>query len=225
MKLEDLVVLYAEDELSIAQNVIDVLEMYVKKVHYAKDGAQLLEIYKECAPDILLLDISMPKLDGLSALRLIRQSGHKTQVIVLTARSEQNILLLAVEQFITKYIIKPFDKTTLISALEACLHNLNSEILNIPLAENLSYNPQNYTLKNQEMSIKLSKKEGLLLEILLKHSPKVTTYQEIKNYVWKSGYCSEDALKSAVKELRKKLNSGALKNISGIGYILNLEDN
>ncbi len=113
MNLEDLTVLYAEDENGIRNTVCDVLELYVDNVITACDGQEALELYKQYKPSILLLDICMPIKDGLEVLKIIRETDLATPVIIMTAHTEKEYLMNAVELYITKYLVKPFDKKKL----------------------------------------------------------------------------------------------------------------
>ncbi|CZE48113.1 response regulator transcription factor [Campylobacter geochelonis] len=218
MGLEELDVLYAEDEEDVACHVIDVLELCFKNVYHAKDGLELLELYEKHKPDILLLDVNMPRLSGLEALKRIRASDLTTPAVMLTAKNEQETLLLAVEQFITKYIIKPFDKDTLMQALKICDTQIQKS-KSVKISSNLTFYPQKSCIVNQDESINLSKKELLMLEILVKNGSNISSYQEIINYVY-DGDGSDNAVKILIKDLRKKLGSQTIKNISGIGYRL-----
>jgi len=121
MNLEDLTILYAEDEHGIRDTVTDVLELYVNNVITASNGIEALEYYHLYKPQILLLDICMPKKDGLEVLKEIRKTDLKTPVIIMTAHTEQKYLMNAVELYITKYLIKPFKKDKLLETLNECI--------------------------------------------------------------------------------------------------------
>ncbi|MBZ7979114.1 response regulator [Campylobacter sp. RM12642] len=121
-------ILYAEDDLNLANQVIDLLELLDFNVLYAKDGLSALDIYLAKKPDILLLDISMPKLDGLNLLENIRNSDNKIPAIMITALSDKQTLLSAVELNICKYLIKPFDRIKLEDALKKAIKSINNKI-------------------------------------------------------------------------------------------------
>jgi len=114
MRLEDLTILYAEDEQGIKQTVTDVLELYVNKVITASDGEETLSLYEQYKPSIILLDICMPQKSGLEVLTQIRTNDIYTPVIMMTAHTENEYLRQAVELYITKYLVKPFNKETLL---------------------------------------------------------------------------------------------------------------
>lgn len=155
MKLEDLTILYAEDENGIQQKVSQVLELYVNNVITASDGEELLELYKQYKPSILLIDINMPNKDGLTALKEIRQEDINTPVIVMTAHTEKEYLMNAVELHITKYLVKPFNKKAVLEALDACINLLiqkNDSI--IKLANNIEFTDELIELKQIEIAQK-----------------------------------------------------------------------
>lgn len=224
MKLEDLTVLYAEDENAILQTVTEVLELYVNKVITANDGEEAIELYETYKPSILLLDINMPHKDGLSALKQIREKDINIPVIIMTAHTEKEYLMNAVELYITKYLVKPFDKDTLLDALNACvelLQNKNDEVLE--LSNDIKFNYTKQTIIKNDEEISLNKKERLLLNLLIENKNKVLTYESIEYHVWEDPV-SMDALKSLIKDLRKKTSKELIKNISKIGYKLEINN-
>lgn len=211
-------ILYAEDDLALANQVIDLLEILDFKVLYAKDGLSALKIIQEEKIDILLLDISMPKLDGLKLLKQIRQNDNKTPVIMITALSDQQTLLNAVELNICRYLVKPFDRLKLEFALDKAIKQVSNKI---KLNDNIYLNVTTNELEINNELIKLSKKEFLLLEILLKNSPNIVDFYMICDYVYNDFDVSSDAIKSLVKNLRKKLNDkGIIQNANARGYYI-----
>lgn len=224
MKLEDLTVLYAEDENAILQTVTEVLELYVNKVITANDGAEAIELYETYKPSILLLDINMPHKDGLSALKEIRQKDINIPVIIMTAHTEKEYLMNAVELYITKYLVKPFDKDALLDALNSCvelLQNKNDEVLY--LNNEIKFNYTKQTIIKSDGEISLNKKERLLLNLLIENKNKVLPYESIEYHVWEDPV-SMDALKSLIKDLRKKTSKELIRNVSKIGYKLEINN-
>lgn len=224
MKLEDLTVLYAEDENAILQTVTEVLELYVNKVITANDGKEAIELYETYKPSILLLDINMPHKDGLSALKEIRQKDINIPVIIMTAHTEKEYLMNAVELYITKYLVKPFDKDALLDALNSCvelLQNKNDEVLY--LNNEIKFNYTKQTIIKSDAEISLNKKERLLLNLLIENKNKVLSYESIEYHVWEDPV-SMDALKSLIKDLRKKTSKELIRNVSKIGYKLELNN-
>ncbi len=224
MSLKNISILYAEDEDGVRKSVSSVMELYVDKVFEASDGEEALEYYHLYKPDILLLDICMPKKDGLEVLREIRKTDMHTPVIVMTAHTEKSYLLQAVELYITKYLIKPFNKKTLLDALNECLHVMAKDLgEKIELNKQNTYDFINKTIIRENEIIKLNKKEISLLELLIKRSPNVLTYEEIEYHVWDSFDVSKEAFKSLIKDLRKKTSSDVICNRQGVGYFIQIK--
>lgn len=224
MKLEDLTILYAEDEHGIQETVTEVLELYVDKVITASNGEEAIELYEKYQPSILLLDINMPYKDGLTALKEIRKKDINTPVIIMTAHTEREYLIDAVELYITKYLVKPFDKDALLNALESCVSlfkDKNDEI--IYLNKNISFNYTKQSIIKTGQKIELNKKERLLLNLLIKNKNKTLSYEQIEYHVW-DDVISMDALKSLIKDLRKKTSKELIKNIPKTGYKIEISD-
>lgn len=223
MNLEDLTILYAEDENGIKETVSDVLELYVHRVLTASNGEEALELYDLYKPSILLLDICMPKKDGLEVLSEIREKDIFTPVIIMTAHTEQKYLLNAVELYITKYLVKPFDKDSLVNALNECVKvmtNKSDETLKI--SDEMNYNISTQTISKKNETLTLNRKEALLLNLLIKNSPNIVSYETIEYHLWDDIEVSKEAFKSIIKDLRKKTSKETIKNISGVGYKIEL---
>lgn len=223
MNLESISILYAEDEQGVRENVSGVLELYVNRVFKAQDGIEALEYYYLYKPDILLLDICMPKIDGLDALKKIRKEDLHTPAIIMTAHTEKQYLLKAVELYITKYLIKPFDKETLLQSLQECLQVITKDLGEIiELSKYSKYNINTKNIIYNNNTIKLNKKEISFLELLIKRSPNIVTYEEIEYHVWDTFDVSQNAFKSLVKDLRQKVGVGIISNRHGIGYSISI---
>lgn len=105
--LKDHSILYVEDEPSIRANIVEYLESYFDTVYTASDGAQALELYNKHRPDIAMLDINLPYMDGLTVAREIRSQDEKIKLVMLTAFTDKEKLLQATELKLTKYLVKP----------------------------------------------------------------------------------------------------------------------
>ena len=107
--MSELTLLYAEDDLQSRENYAFVLEEYFSKVYLAEDGREALELYHDKKPDILLLDISMPFIDGLDVAKAVREENREIPIIILTAHSEQSKLMRALSLRLEEYLLKPID--------------------------------------------------------------------------------------------------------------------
>jgi len=217
--LSDKKVLCADDEEGILSNIVEILEMFFQKVVGVTDGQKALEKLECNSYDVLLFDICMPNMDGLEAISEIRKVNSKIPIIVLSAHTEQEYLWRAVELKITKFLTKPFNKDTLLDALE----NVSLELVDNNILKDISSTCKydfckKRVIKNDEI-ISLSKSESRLIEFFLKNKNQVLSYDQILDYLWEFEQPTKEAIKSIVKELRKKVDSNIVKNVYGIGYI------
>jgi len=220
--LKDYTVLYAEDESIIRMNVSLQLKEYFKYIYIAKDGEEALTLYHKHKPDVLILDIAMPKYSGLEVAKKIRRTNTKVPISLLTAYTQSEILLDAVELNISKYLIKPLSKSKLKEALFKIALQLKEEN-----QEKFRLSPQYYwekqKLYHHEQVINLNVKEEKLLALLIRRYQKSVSFADIMLEVWEDKYMEDisiDSVKKLVSTLRQKLPDNRLKSVYGIGYIL-----
>lgn len=224
--MNTLTILYAEDEIETRKNYTNYLKRYFKEVYVAQNGEQALEFYKEHKPNIMLLDINMPFINGLELTKKIREQDKKTRIIILTAHLEQDKLLFAAELNLTKYLPKPISRIKLKEALNEAVNQykeLNEDSLIFELREGFSFNRDSKKLIFENSEIKLTKYESLFLELMTSKKDRVFTSDEIYNYLWDEVETCESSatkLKDLIKRLRKKLPKDSIENIYGAGYKL-----
>ena len=220
-------ILYAEDEEQTRLNYTNYLNRIFKEVYSASNGEDALKLYEKNRPDILLLDINMPKINGLEVAKSIRIKDKKTRIIILTAHVEQDKLLFAAELNLTKYLPKPISRTELKSALvEAVrqLEELNQDLNLICFEDNYVWNKKSKKLKCANEDIKLTKYEILLLDLLGSKQNRIFTLDEISLHLWidlEDLEWNTTKLKDIIKRIRKKLPKNSIENIYGAGYKLN----
>ena len=112
-KISDISILIAEDEEKLLHSMVEYLQLFFTYVFAAKDGMHALEIYEKEKPDIIVADIHMPQLDGLSMIEKIRKKDEHTKIIITTAHSDKEKLLQAIELHLVKYLVKPVESSTL----------------------------------------------------------------------------------------------------------------
>ena len=218
-KLQNLTILYAEDEVGIRKNITDSLRYYAKEVFEASDGEEAYLIYKDKKPDIILSDIHMPKMDGIKLVKKIREEDSRTSIIMITAHTDKNYLLEAVELHMEKYLVKPIDLDQLLTALEKCVEQVdkNREVT-LKTDPDYSYDYDNKALTYKGQSIILNKKEMLFFEVLISNQNHIIYYEELQEKVWNEDVMTDSALRSLVRNLRKKLPTDIIYNLSGVGY-------
>ena len=223
-QLKEFTLLYAEDEPEVRAQMVENFESYFKTVFIASDGYETLKLYEENRPDVLILDINMPKLNGLEVAKSIRKTDSITKLIMLTAHSEKDLLLQATEINMSKYLIKPVSPYDLKDALD----KVASELLThskkiIKLDENTTFSITNETLSFNSEIVPLLPKERKLLSLLISKRGDCVSFEDIMANVWEEHFdeeISKDSVKTQVTYLRKKVPKNCIESVYGKGYCL-----
>jgi len=229
--MQKISLLYIEDDKDIQEIYLDVISRDVDVIHLAHDGEEGYEVYLEKKPDIILLDINMPKLDGLSLAKKIREVDSEVKIIITTAYAEQDKLLQAIELYLIKYILKPIDPKVLKEALVKAKSEIleareeNSPTIKVySLDEVTKWYFESEKLYENGKEIKLTKNERRLLKLLSTDKNKVFTFFEIFNHISYDDFDKDyDAgqVRALVKLLRKKVPKESILNIYAEGYRFN----
>lgn len=221
--------LYAEDEYKMRKDYITYIESrYDFEIYEASDGLEALELYKKNMPDIVLTDITMPNMCGLEFVEEIRKISKFTQIIVLTAHSDHDMLMQALNLHVINYILKPINRKKLNDSLNIAIETIaKSKDINkeyVFLGQSARFNIIKHVYYDNDEIIKLSKSESRLLELLcIERNRDISSY-DIFVHVWDDfeKEFSTDSVRTLVKKLRKKLPDGILENIYGGFYKLNI---
>ena len=189
----------------------------------AEDGEKALEIYQENKSKIMLilLDVMMPKLDGWSVLRQIRQENKELPIIMLTARGEEQDELFGFELGVDEYISKPFSPKILVARVEAILKRTGKNEKEIKDYGGIQIDKEGRTVSVDEKPIELSLREYELLLYLVQNENIALSRDKILNNVWNYDYYGDTrTIDSHVKKIRHKLGKKGkyIKTIRGIGY-------
>ncbi|OQX49718.1 MAG: hypothetical protein B5M46_04050 [Epsilonproteobacteria bacterium 4484_20] len=219
-------VLYAEDDRDTRENFITLLHQYFGTVYTAGDGKEALELYREHAPDILLLDITMPQLNGLDLAKIIRQDDPDIPIVILSAYSDREKLLSAVNLKLEAYLLKPLDETRFKETMSRLIKQIQEKEIT-SLGKHLTWD-KNYTnLTYKGEPIKLTKKERLLLEILTKHIGKYVSNDELIIHIWQDDipdHSHDNKLIQLIYRVNKKLtqklslDTHLIENSYTLGY-------
>ncbi|MFA7084056.1 MAG: response regulator transcription factor [Arcobacteraceae bacterium] len=218
-KLKSLTLLYAEDEEGIRKNIADSLSYYVKEVLEASNGQEAYELYLEKKPDIIMTDIHMPILNGIDFVKKVRELDKTVPIIMITAHTDKEYLLQAIELKMEKYIVKPIELDVLFDVFRKCLDTIvfNNNIV-LEIDNNYTYDYDKKELKYKKEIILLNKKELSFFELLIQNQNRIVSYEELQNRVWIDDVMTDSALRSLVRNLRKKLPTDIIFNLSGVGY-------
>ena len=206
--MSNLTLLYAEDDLQSRKNYAFVLEEYFSEVYLAEDGREALDLYHEKKPDVLLLDISMPFINGLDVAKFVRTTNKDIPIIMLTAHAEQEKLLAAIPLGLSRYLLKPIDNKSLTDIVLKVIREIQERDI-ILLKEKLSWNKINSNLFYEEESIKLTKKEHKLMTLLLSTIGEYFMHDTLIIQIWDDEIpdaSHDNKLHQLVYRLNKKIN-------------------
>jgi two-component system, OmpR family, response regulator VanR len=223
--LKSLSIMYIEDEDRIRKDMVETLNLLCNKVHEFKGVTEALDAYDNINPHIIFSDISLEDSTGLELAKTIREFDKKIPIILLSAHTDTKYLLEAAKLKLVAYLTKPISfeelKSTLLEAVDEIDMEDKSAIFTI--SNNIVYNTYHKILYQGDQELALSKKELILLELLIKNNQKTVPLETIKSTLWDDPfYVTESALKAVIHKLRTKIGKDTVKNLSGVGYYLNL---
>ncbi|MBK1785486.1 response regulator transcription factor [Prauserella cavernicola] len=224
-------ILVVDDDRAVRESLRRSLEFNGYKVDVASDGAQALEKVTSDRPDAMVLDVMMPRLDGLEVARRLRSTGDDLPILVLTARDTVSDRVSGLDAGADDYLPKPFALEELLARLRALLRRANAEAQaagqqseSLEFAD-LTLDPGTREVRRGERSISLTRTEFALLELFLSYPKHVLTRSRILEEVW--GYdfpTSGNALEVYVGYLRRKTEaegeSRLIHTVRGVGYVL-----
>jgi DNA-binding response OmpR family regulator len=218
-RLKNKSILVVEDDRVIRENLSSMFRVFFKNVYTAINGEDGIDRYNEYLPDIILTDLKMPHMDGYEMLQNLRANHCDAFTIIVSAHTDTELLIQAIHDNVDRYIIKPVTEDALFEAFTIYLQRVtNADDIKIKIDENLTIDIENAELIIDNKQIHLNKKETLLLKLLTKNTKQTFSYEEIENRVWHNTIMSQSALRSVVRDLRKKIGKNYIKNVSGVGY-------
>ena len=215
-------ILIVDDELRMRKLIKDFLMAKGYSILEAEDGEKALEIFEQNRSKIslILLDVMMPKLDGWSVLRQIRQRSN-VPIIMLTARGEEQDELFGFELGVDEYISKPFSPKILVARVEAILKRANPEEKELKEYGGIEIDKEGRTVKVEGKVIELSLREYELLTYLVENENIALSRDKILNNVWNYDYYGDTrTIDSHIKKIRQKLGKKGkyIKTMRGVGY-------
>ena len=230
-------VLLIEDDVKLKRYISEYLEAYDYKVTTIEDFDNVMNTVEEVNPNLIILDINLPKLDGFYFLRLIRKS-YKTPVIILSARSDEGEQIRGMELGADDYVTKPFVIGILLAKINALLRRTNEYIdtddrikeSTAKGEELLELIHESMKLKYKEQIIELTKNEYRILNILLSNTGKIVTREDILEALWDdTTFVDDNTLTVNMTRVKKRLSELGIENVivtkRGVGYVFNGIDN
>ena len=219
----DSTILIVDDELDILEFVGYNLRKEGYIVLTANNGLTAIEIAQENTPDLVILDVMMPDMDGIETCERMRAIPKLTNTIItfLTARSEDYSQIAGLEAGADDYITKPIRPKVLLSRVKALLRRrvVSDDFSNILELGDIIINKEKHTVLYKNLKVELAKKEFKLLELLTSKPGKVFTRQEILENVWGLEVVVGDrTIDVHIRKLREKINDQYIKTVKGVGY-------
>jgi len=216
--LKYLKVLLVEDEENLASLLKSAIGDNFYSFNIAQNGKDGIEKFLKFLPDIIITDITMPELNGLDMAKEIKKVDSTIPIIILSAYSQTEKLLNAIDIGIVKYFIKPFDPDELLDYISKLSQNIKSKP--ILLNDGYIFNRAKRSLYKDDKYIALSKREVAFIELLIKDISDITDSELIKSKLWKGDDGSDIRLRSFIKRFRIKTSKDLIQNIKGKGYQL-----
>ncbi len=227
MMTENLI-LVVEDEASIAE----VVSLYLKRAGFsaqiASDGRQAMTFFERRQPDLVILDLMLPEVDGLSLTRWLRERSN-VPIIMLTARRAEIDRITGLEMGADDYVVKPFSPQELVSRVRAVMRRLGREQMETEPERRLSFgdlsiDPRSRVVTRKDVPIELTVKEFDMLYLLARHPKQVFTREQLLERVWGGAqYIDPGTVTVHVRRLREKIEEDPshpmqLLTVWGVGY-------
>lgn len=214
-------VLLVEDNTLLANAIVRTLKGAGFSVNHVDRGARALSAIKTSQPDIVVLDLGLPDMDGLEVLKSARKIGFTNPVLILTARDATSDKVLGLDAGADDYLAKPFEIDELLArlrALERRLSNVKSHSIEIGVVE-INTNSHEVTIAGE--GINMSRREYMLLKALMESANKIQTRDMLDSKLYSWGEeVSSNTVEVHIHNLRKKLPSDFIQTVRGVGYVV-----
>lgn len=218
-------ILLVEDDQPTGSALAEILTAHHYNVNLTTDGQMALELAKAFEFEIIVLDILIPKLDGISVCKDLRGFGYKNPILLLTAKDSSNDRVMGLDAGADDYVVKPFDLPELLARIRALLRRINSETSTAIAWENILLNPIHSEVTCNGERLHLTPKEYGLLELFLSNQERVFSRSAVLDKLWDIAKSpGEETVSAHIKCLRQKLKaagaSDPIETVHGLGYRL-----
>ncbi|MDJ0632243.1 MAG: response regulator transcription factor [Xenococcaceae cyanobacterium MO_188.B29] len=222
-------ILVVEDDERISDAVTEYLADQHYAVEAAYDGEAAWDLLDVFTYDLILLDVMLPKIDGITLCQKLRSKGHDTPILMLTAKDTLNNKIEGLDAGADDYLVKPFELEELSARIRALLRRGNSTLPPVLTWGELKLDPSTCEVFYQDNLLSLSPKEYKLLEFFLRNGRRVFSRAQILEHLWSFEQVPEEAtVKAHIRGLRQKLESAGaphdlIETVYGLGYRLKEE--
>ncbi|HMW72870.1 MAG TPA: response regulator [Cellvibrionaceae bacterium] len=214
-------ILLIEDDKSLATGMQEALKNAGLVVNWVDRGQEALQSLAVQVPDIVILDLGLPDMDGLSLLKTLRRQHKQVQVLILTARDSVVDKVAGLDVGADDYLTKPFDLDELLARLRAFERRLGTASSHLIVHGRITLNLRDRIALVDDAELSLSKREFMLLKALMEQQNRVHTKEslEAKLYSWGEEVVS-NTIEVHIHHLRKKLPENSIQTLRGVGYRL-----
>jgi len=223
MESKDIIILLVDDEADVLEFLGYNLSREGFQVLKAKSGRKALKLAQEHQPQMIILDVMMPGLDGMETCRQLRDMPglSDTLIVFLTARGEDYSQIAGFEAGADDYLTKPIKPKLFISRIQAILRRIREEApeTNLVITKEFTIDKDKYVVIKNDKEISLPRKEFELLQFLVSRPGKVVNREEIFQSVWGDDVIVGDrTIDVHIRRIREKLNTDSIKTIKSVGY-------
>ncbi len=216
-------ILLVEDDLSLADGLQHALKQEGITVNHVVKGLEAIHVVQSFPPDIVILDLGLPDMDGLEVIAKLRKEKITIPILVLTARSSIEDKVSGLDSGADDYLAKPFDMSELLARIRV----LERRISTTSISNDISIGPVSLDISNMQVKINdqetiFSKTEYMLLKALMQNAGRIQTRDNLESTLYSWGEeVSSNALEVHIHHLRKKIGSDFIKTVRGVGYTVN----
>lgn len=214
-------ILLVEDDLMIGESVLDCLRAEHYAVDWVRDGNAAELALRTDTYDLILLDLGLPKRDGLALLRDLRTRKDRTPVLIATARDAVNDRIAGLDAGADDYIVKPYDVDELLARMRALIRRSAGRAEPVFEHDGITIDPQAHAAMVDGTPVALTAREWAVLEPLISRPGMIFSRAQLeeKLYSWKDSV-SSNAVEVYIHGLRKKLGPDLIQNVRGVGYVI-----
>jgi two-component system OmpR family response regulator len=219
-------ILLVEDDEMIGSAIVQALKDAAYAADWVCDGESAIGALLGGEHDVILLDLNLPKRDGVELLRMIRAGGSKAPVIILTARDTVEDRIVGLDAGADDYLVKPFEISELLARLRAVTRRLGDHGDTRMTSGNLTLDAATHIAAYGDTACRLTSREFALLSALLMRPGTVLSRSQLerKLYAWQE-QVESNAVEFVIHGIRKKLGASVIRNVRGVGWLVDKEDN
>ena len=220
-------ILVIEDEGAIQRVIKAFLENKGYNVILAEDGLEGIELFREQQPDLVLLDLMLPKISGFTVCEMIRRES-RVSIIMLTALDDDVSQMKGFDAMADDYITKPFSMPVVVKHIEAVLRRTDQSFVpdrHVIRYKEMTLDADRFSVSVGGKSVSLTTREFEILKFLLENTNRVVTREQLLNSIWGYDYVGDEKIANThIKNIRKKLGVDYIETIRGVGYKIEKEN-